>query len=372
MNRFVMTALGLMLGALPLVAGAQTGEQSDRQVATNTPGEPDDRPYLNLMPYLFIPDEDRGTDHESMGAAVGLGWHWRNGIDVELQLFGTVIETDAGAFTDFYQGGGGIDLRYRFLRDRQVTPFILGGIGAVHNDVIPDSEDDTSFFANVGLGFVTSDIADLGLRVRGEARYIYDDFEYEAFGFGPNSGMGDIRVSLGIEIPLGSKVVEREVVREVVREKVVEVPAKITDSDGDGVPDQNDRCPDTLRGLRVDNRGCAEKNQTLRLEGVNFELDSARLTLNAREVLDRVVRTLQGQPTLRVEIAGHTDSTGSASYNQRLSQERAASVRSYLVSAGIESFRLVARGYGETQPIASNETDYGRARNRRVEFRTIQ
>lgn len=372
MNRFLMTALGLLLGVASPGVIAQTDEQAERQVAANDAERRDNRPYLNVLPYLFIPDEDRGTDHESIGGAVGLGWHLNHGLDIELQLFGTVIETDAGAFTDFYQLGGGVDLRYRFLPDRQVSPFVLGGIGVVDNDVIPDSQDDTTFFANVGLGFVTRDIADLGLRIRGEARYIYDDFSYEAFGFGPNSGMDDVRVSLGIEIPLGKKVVEREVVREVVREKVVEVPAKITDSDGDGVPDQSDQCPNTMKGLRVDNRGCAEKNQTLRLEGVNFELDSARLTLNAREVLDRVVRTLQGQPTLRVQIAGHTDSTGSAAYNQQLSQERAVSVRSYLVSAGIESFRLVARGYGETQPVASNETEYGRARNRRVEFRTIQ
>lgn len=345
---------------------AQNGEP-DRQVAADVSAGDRAGPYFHGLPYVYFPDESRGTDEPSAGGQVGFGWHWRDGFDIEVQGFSTNIETDAGAFTDFYQTGLGVDLRYRFRRGLGWTPFALIGAGAVYNDVVPDSADETSAFGNVGLGFVTEELGGYAIRIRGEARYVYDGFEYQG-----EQGMSDYRVGLGVEIPLGSRVVEKEVIREVVREKRVEVPAKITDSDGDGVPDQNDRCADTLRGLRVDSRGCAEKNQTLRLEGVNFALDSARLTPSARSTLDNVVRTLQGQPTLRVEIAGHTDSTGSASYNQNLSQERAASVRTYLVTAGIESFRLVARGYGESQPVASNETDYGRARNRRVEFRTLK
>lgn len=367
------TIIVAILGGGIVAPSAFAQSEPERQVAADVAATDRSGPYFSAMPYAFFPDDNRLTDGKvSDGIALGFGWHLRNQFDVEVQAFRTVIETEdlnIPGLTDFYQYGASVDLRYRLLRGQGWTPYGLIGAGVVHNDVVPDSADDTGAFGNVGLGFVTAELGGYAVRIRGEGRYIHDDYE-----FGNESGMDDWRVSLGVEIPLGSRVVEKEVVREVVREKQVikEVPAKITDSDGDGVPDQNDRCPDTLRGLRVDSRGCAEKNQTLRLEGVTFALDSAQLTPGARTTLDRVVRSLQGQPTQRVEIAGHTDSTGSASYNQNLSQERAASVRSYLVSAGIESFRLVARGYGETQPVASNETDYGRARNRRVEFRVLQ
>ncbi|MDT0633930.1 OmpA family protein [Spectribacter hydrogenoxidans] len=367
------TILVAILGSGLVASSAFAQSEPERQVAADVPTTDRSGPYLNVLPFAFFPDDNRQTDGTaSDGVALGFGWHLRDQFDVEVQAFRTVIETkdlNIPGFTDFYQYGIGVDLRYRLLRGQGWTPYGLIGVGAVHNDVVPDSADDTGAFGNVGLGFVTAELGGYALRIRGEGRYIHDDYE-----FGSESGMDDWRLSLGVEIPLGSRVVEKEVVREVVREKQVikEVPAKITDTDGDGVPDQNDRCPDTLRGLRVDSRGCAEQNQTLRLDGVTFALNSARLTPEAQGTLDRVVRALRGQPTLRVEIAGHTDSTGSASYNQNLSQERAASVRSYLVSAGIDAFRLVARGYGETQPVASNETEYGRARNRRVEFRVLQ
>src|SRR5690606_27341660 len=122
----------------------------------------------------------------------------------------------------------------------------------------------------------------------------------------------------------------------------------------------------------TDSRGCAsESAQTLRLEGVTFELNSATLTAGARETLRDVAAALLGEPGLRAEIAGHTDSSGADDYNLRLSQQRAEAVRDYLVSEGVEANRLQARGYGEAQPVADNSTDAGRARNRRVEFRTL-
>src|SRR5690606_27540674 len=173
-------------------------------------------------------------------------------------------------------------------------------------------------------------------------------------------------------VPLGRRVVEREVVRERVVRETVNVPAEIVDSDGDGVPDQIDQCPGTLAGLATDSRGCAaESAQTLRLEGVNFELNSATLTPGARETLREVAAALRGEPTLRAEIAGHTDSSGADDYNLQLSQQRAEAVRDFLVSEGVEASRLTARGYGEAQPVADNSTETGRALNRRVEFRVL-
>ncbi|HET8697814.1 MAG TPA: OmpA family protein, partial [Gammaproteobacteria bacterium] len=149
--------------------------------------------------------------------------------------------------------------------------------------------------------------------------------------------------------------------------------AEIVDSDKDGVPDQNDRCPGTLEGLATDNRGCAatSSQSSVRLEGVTFELNSATLTADASMILLRVADALRGEPNLRAEIAGHTDSSGADAYNLRLSQERADAVLQFLVRQGIERNRLVARGYGETQPVADNSTPAGRERNRRVEFNVL-
>jgi len=146
------------------------------------------------------------------------------------------------------------------------------------------------------------------------------------------------------------------------------------DSDGDGVYDGLDKCPGTPAGTKVDASGCPERKsmfepgkKTLVLEGVKFALNSAELTAESDAILNRVVAELNEWPEVRVEIAGHTDSTGEDDYNMDLSRRRAESVRAYLVSKGIANSRLEAKGYGETQPIADNGTTGGRAKNRRVE-----
>ena len=105
---------------------------------------------------------------------------------------------------------------------------------------------------------------------------------------------------------------------------------------------------------------------TITLEGVNFAFNKADLTSESRPVLDAVADGLKKHPRVRVEIQGHTDSVGKPAYNLKLSQRRAESVRSYLVSDGVSVEQLEAKGYGLTQPIADNKTDEGRAKNRRV------
>ena len=105
---------------------------------------------------------------------------------------------------------------------------------------------------------------------------------------------------------------------------------------------------------------------TITLEGVNFAFNKADLTAESRPVLDDVATGLKNHPRVKVEIQGHTDSIGADAYNLKLSQRRAESVREYLISDGVSADQLVAKGYGESQPIASNKTDEGRAKNRRV------
>jgi OOP family OmpA-OmpF porin len=142
------------------------------------------------------------------------------------------------------------------------------------------------------------------------------------------------------------------------------------DSDGDGVVDALDQCPNTPRGDRVDTRGCT-LTSTIQLKGVNFDNDSAAIRADARPILDEAVTTLKRYPQLRVEVAGHTDDRGADAYNLDLSQRRAQAVADYLVEMGIDAARLVAKGYGESAPVADNSTASGRADNRRVELRIL-
>ena len=151
------------------------------------------------------------------------------------------------------------------------------------------------------------------------------------------------------------------------------------DSDGDGVPDSRDRCPNTASGQEVDEVGCpilfvVEQGvvQALVLRGVNFQVNRSALTAASYSILDVVASSLLAHPEVRVEIAGHTDITGSHSYNMRLSQQRAQAVKAYLARRGVEPSRMVAVGYGPDQPIADNSTDAGRSQNRRVELRLLE
>jgi len=111
--------------------------------------------------------------------------------------------------------------------------------------------------------------------------------------------------------------------------------------------------------------------EIIKLSGIQFPHDSARLTPAATAILDNAVKTLQKRSTIKVEVAAHTDSSGSNEYNQALSERRAASVMNYLGAHGISSSRLTSKGYGESRPIVSNATKEGRTANRRVELRVM-
>ena len=150
---------------------------------------------------------------------------------------------------------------------------------------------------------------------------------------------------------------------------------RFKDSDGDGVDDTKDKCPGTPPGSRVDANGCVilftpERTPVI-LRGVTFETGRAVLQLESFTVLNIVAQSLVANPAIRIEIAGYTDGTGSAATNLRLSQARAEVVRAYMVSKGVAPGRMVARGYGASNPIAVNTTAEGRAQNRRVELHQL-
>jgi OOP family OmpA-OmpF porin len=155
------------------------------------------------------------------------------------------------------------------------------------------------------------------------------------------------------------------------------------DSDGDGVPDYLDKCPNTPKGIQVDSEGCPIKKDTviikqpgemesLVLSGdTNFEFNKSKLLPNAYTALEDVVATIKKHPHYKWEVGGYTDGVGSASYNKKLSKQRAQSVVDYLVSQGANRKNLKIVGYGKDNPIATNETLEGRSMNRRVEIKVL-
>ena len=157
---------------------------------------------------------------------------------------------------------------------------------------------------------------------------------------------------------------------------------KEKDSDGDGVLDSKDQCPQTPAGTKVDATGCpvpmATKSAqvteagTWIYKGIQFENNRADLRPSSFSILNEIVEGLKAQKDLKIEIQGHTDSSGTRSYNMGLSQRRAAAVKAYLESKSIDASRLTTRGFGPDRPIASNATKEGRAKNRRVEIKPIQ
>ena len=141
------------------------------------------------------------------------------------------------------------------------------------------------------------------------------------------------------------------------------------DDDGDGILNSVDQCPNTPKGERVNEVGCPLE-QTLLLVGVKFETNSANLLPESIPVLDGAIAALKRYPHVNIEVAGHTDSRGADAYNMQLSARRAETVLKYLQDGGVTN-AMTSRGYGETQPMASNDTDEGRQQNRRVVLRPL-
>jgi len=142
------------------------------------------------------------------------------------------------------------------------------------------------------------------------------------------------------------------------------------DTDGDGVYDYRDNCSETPRDLKVDKYGCPiliKKTVTIDLD-IQFDLDKADIEPQYHGRLKEVADFMTAYPETKAVIEGHTDSLGPAAYNLKLSQRRADSVRNYLIqNFNINPNRLTAKGFGEDRPVASNDTEGGRRKNRRIQ-----
>lgn len=318
--------------------------------------------------------------------------------------------------------GLGVDLLV-IQRKGLWSSFLLGGFGAVYDDV--SSQGQAAPYINLGVGLARA-LPWKNLSVRGEVRGVYDFNDNLGYDPGTKSSAGtDLRFNLGLVYGLfgqepvppppadtdgdgvsdpsdqcpntppgtavdavgcplppadtdGDGVVDSldqcpdTPAGTVVDARGCPPPAPVgnPDLDGDGVPNDLDQCPDTPAGFKVDGIGCMVE-QTVALQSVNFEFGSDALTAEAKAILDGIAKSLVAQAAVKVQVTGHTDSLGPQSYNLTLSQKRAKSVIAYLTSTGVAAARLSSEGEGEFSPIASNDTEEGRAKNRRVEFKIL-
>lgn len=269
-----------------------------------------------------------------------------------------------------------LSLWYELPLSSSIKPYIGAGAGAArvaihgarYDNNKLNNQFDTMFAWQAGAGFafnftkqVTASLDYRFLQTnRGRFDLLDDDPNTHLRArYRSNSIQFGLRYSFGVEeVPAPEPVVEPVAVVPV--EPVAPPP-----------PPPPPPCELPADGAPLNFQGC-KLGDTLVLRGVNFEFDKATLTLNAKALLDQVSDALQQRADIKVELDGYTDSKGSDAYNQKLSEQRAAAVKDYLVSRGIDAARMVAKGFGETAPIADNDTDEGREHNRRVELKVTE
>jgi OOP family OmpA-OmpF porin len=290
-------------------------------------------------------DQDRGQDKET-GFTLGFGYDFTNRLSAEINIFD--MDLDGAPDNDLFHTR--LDLLYNL--DRQIgnlTPFIVGGVG--HNRF--SQNDETVFDAGIGVKYQLSD----NLVWRTAIRKFW----------GMDEHFHDYGIDTGLVFSFGGS---SAAPARVAAPTPAPAPVVDPDSDGDGVPDSRDACPDTPRNHRVDNRGCSiavEEIARITLN-VQFDFDQAVVKPEFREEVRQVAEFLRLHTDTVAVLEGHTDSMGSEEYNMDLSQRRVNAVRQLLIDQfGIDGARVRAQGFGESRPVASNDTPQGRAQNRRVE-----
>jgi|GEM_PF-316516 len=326
--------------------------------------------YVSVLGNYIHTDRKRGLSvgndvKYGTGASFIFGRHFGNGFGWEANYTYNALETGPNGGGDLYIHQLGGDLTYSFGDRQHLTPFLLIGGGGIFDDVHPRQNNGASGYADAGLGLTTGTFWHNRIRLRAEARAIHD------FTSTPErNGFTDYRAGLGIEIPFYELKPQHLAPAPEPQVQVVKVPTGLEDSDGDGVVDSADKCPNTPPNTRVDGDGCPIP-KVVRLEGVTFEFNKTRLRPDSQTILNWVVGIMKKYPDMQVELAGYTDSVGSAAYNLKLSQARADSVKGYLLEQGIDGSRVQTKGYGKENPVADNKTDEGRERNRRVELHIL-
>ncbi len=335
----------------------------------------DDRWYIDGSIGYNFQDKARDTQNAPFGM-IGVGKYFTPHWSFELNFNGLAdareINPDFGEHWKQY--GVSLDALYHGSRDGgNWNPYARLGVGWQHSEeaflLLPGLAHATRTSNNISAIFgvgLERNIGRWGVRTEFGARYDGNDTSVNS----PNSHYFiDLLASVGVTVALGPEPM-----------KAVEpAPAPIAtcadkDSDGDGVNDCNDKCPNSPAGQTVGPDGCPVP-VTIDLRGVNFDFDKSTLRPDAVAILNEAIEVLKKYPELKVEVAGHTDSVGTDAYNQKLSERRAKAVYDYLTSNGVDAGRLMGpHGYGESRPIAPNTTPdgkdnpEGRAQNRRTEL----
>lgn len=268
-----------------------------------------------------------------------------------------------------YEDGGSTDISMLtfnpeyYFGTGTYRPYLTAGLGYWETDNDRYSFDDQAFF-NYGAGTrININDLSLGFEIKHATDFHQDGFESVWF-------------SVALSIPFGSKAAPaapKTINETPPPSRAIPLPGTSSlrtpndDNDQDGVLNKADQCPNTPKGFTVDEKGC-EKTYTFE---VHFDFDHFNLTDTARASIENFVNFLKENPGYDAVIEGHTDSKGSVQYNIDLSKKRAQSVHDAIVAMGIDAKRLGTRGFGEAHPVATNETEEGRAKNRRAEARLI-
>lgn len=353
-------------------------------LATPTLADRQETVYINPFAGFQLFDDKRDLS-ESGTFGVGLEYRFTPHWAVE------AVYSRAEADRKYVTGSSDFDeirvdgTYYLAPPDRPWNPYVSFGAGHANfgtDDSMPrtagTAHDETR--VNLGTGF-RYNVSDM-ISVRGDLREFH----------GIDESTFDTQVSLGVSVAFGRTIASarpapppppadtdgdgvpdtRDACPGTPPNADVDARGCELDSDGDGVVNSKDQCPSTRAGVVVDETGCegvTEVIETFEIE-VRFATNSSEITGQFDADIRRVADFLRANPETFVEIAGHTDSTGNAGYNQRLSQQRAEAVANRLIQdLGVDPARVQATGYGEEQPIATNSTAEGRAANRRVEAR---
>lgn len=209
----------------------------------------------------------------------------------------------------------------------------------------------TALFGNYGVGFKYKFSNDMALKT--DIRHLINT----------NDRDNNLIYTVGLAIPFGKKAAPAPAPKVQPKPEPTPVEKPLVDTDGDGVADINDKCPDTPKGDIVDQNGCSLKVNL----NINFDFDSARINNEYDSKITKFADFMKKFPSVKGKIEAHTDSVGTEKYNQDLSERRAAAAVKALEEKGIDKSRLNSTGYGESKPKATNETREGRAQNRRVE-----
>jgi OOP family OmpA-OmpF porin len=172
---------------------------------------------------------------------------------------------------------------------------------------------------------------------------------------------GSVVEDTAVETPSGmADFVEQVFLAEAAKPEPKPEPKAPVDSDGDGYADPQDMCPNTPEGVQVDSNGCWA------IDNVLFDFDQANIRPAFESTLNSVAMAMRQNPDLTLTVHGHTDSIGTEAYNQELSKRRAEAVQQFISRNGVEPERISIQAHGESDPVASNETEQGRQKNRRA------